>query len=167
MGIDYGNGRTNIDHDTDIRYGVIPACDVCQTWSDASEAEYPEPEPQYDEDGEEIEPDMYCDDGCEPIAFNLDDGEYKASQTRDDGDIFILKSPYYTYAPFCSPCAPGACYLRNGDTDGDAKAYCFAPDWFDCYSDDEATGMYDDQRTACPYPVYRISDNVCIFTPKN
>jgi hypothetical protein len=28
-------------------------------------------------------------------------------------DVCVLKSPYFTYAQFCSPCVPGACNLDN------------------------------------------------------
>ncbi len=71
-------------------------------------------------------------------------GEYKATQSGDDSDIFILKSPYYTRAQFCSPCAPGACYLTNPCEDGE-RAYCFGHDWFD---DGKA-----------PYPVFLVADD--------
>ena len=81
--------------------------------------------------------------GDEPLGFALDDREYKATQDSE-GDIFILSSPYYTKAAFCSPCAPGACYLTSPCDDG-AKAYCFGHDWFD-------DGI-------APYPVYRVSDD--------
>jgi hypothetical protein len=79
--------------------------------------------------------------GDEPVCHILDDGEYKA---HDDshGDIFILKSPYYTRAAFCSPCAPGACHLRTPDPDGE-RAYCFGHDFFD-------------DGTA-PYPVFSVA----------
>jgi hypothetical protein len=90
--------------------------------------------------------------GDTPNAWILDDGEYKAT-CGDDGDIFILKSPYYTFAQFCSPCAPGAGYLRNPVKDG-PKTYCFAADWF------------DDSIEPCPYPVYRVDNNECVYTPK-
>lgn len=36
-GIDYGGGQTNIDHETGIRFGVIPANDVLQAWADSAE----------------------------------------------------------------------------------------------------------------------------------
>lgn len=63
-------------------------------------------------------------------------------QVASDGDIFVLKSPCYTYAQFCSPCAPGACYLTSPlDTPVEAnKCYCLPADWFD---DDKA-----------PYPIH-------------
>ncbi len=65
-------------------------------------------------------------------------------QVASDGDIFVLKSPVFTYAQFCSPCAPGACYLMSPlETPIEAnKCYCLPADWF---TDDKA-----------PYPVYSI-----------
>ena len=76
-------------------------------------------------DGEDAFPD-------ESNGSTLDDGEYKATEGQDS-DIFILKAPYFTYAQFCSPCAPGACYLRNElETPVDNnRAYCFGHDWFE------------------------------------
>jgi hypothetical protein len=70
--------------------------------------------------------DALCD---EPLAYNLDNGEYTATQ-GSDGDIFITKSPYFTRAQFCSPCAPGACYLTEPRDDGE-RAYCFDASWFE------------------------------------
>jgi hypothetical protein len=171
--IDYGRGLTNIDHETGIRYGVIHANEVCQAWADSSESDYGPPtcgkcgneaigiddpavpdldeDHEWDDDGRDYacahcqrtfdSEDAY---GCEPLAWTLDDGEYKATQGGDDCDIFILKSPFYTRAEFCSPCAPGACYLMSPDDDG-AKAYCFGHDWFE---DGKA-----------PYPVFRVADD--------
>lgn len=78
----------------------------------------------------------------EPLGHFYNAGGYEC--TGDETDIFILKSPYYTRAAYCSPCAPGACYLLNADDSGD-RAYCFGHDWFD---DNKA-----------PYPVYRASDD--------
>jgi len=68
-----------------------------------------------------------------------------ALQTDDDGDLWIIKSPYFTHAAFCSPCAPGACHLRNPLElpDPANKCYCLGHDWFD---DGKA-----------PYPVYSIA----------
>lgn len=85
---------------------------------------------------------------CEPLGYTLDDGEYLA--VGDNGDIFILKSPYYTHCQFCSPCAPGAGYIMNTVDDG-PKTYCFGHDWFD--------------DNIAPYPVYRVSDDTLV-TPE-
>jgi hypothetical protein len=224
-GIDYGCGTTNINHETGIRYGVIPQNDVLQSWADASEADYgqascsecgneavpidavpfdlddcralrTEPDHTYSSRTHDIlripskyrkacggktewhdhGRDFAClhcarsfdsDDayGEEPLGFYLDDSEYTA-WGDSEGDIFVTKSPYYTYGPFCSPCAPGAVYIRDGGEAG-AKAYCFAPDWFDYWRDDgvEPAGDYDGDATSCPYPVFRVADNVCVYRP--
>lgn len=183
-GIDYGLGQSNIDHETGIRFGVIPQGAVLQAWADSSEGYYGEPccpkcGNQADSpdkfgdsfaDGvpedyttERYETDdyvcVYCKHffggesafGDEPLSFVLDDGEYLA-ESDSSGDIFITKSPYYTRAQFCSPCAPGACYLENPCDNGE-RAYCFAADWFD---DEEP----------CPYPVYRVADDTLVYTPR-
>jgi len=39
-GIDYGLGQSNIDHSTGIRFGVIHAGEVGQSWYDDSEGQY-------------------------------------------------------------------------------------------------------------------------------
>jgi len=163
-GIDYGMGQTNVDHENGIRYGVIPVNDVVQAWADSSEADYgcEECESKLEFEAEQAElpedereefdtSECICD---EPRAFVLDDGEYLASQGGDDSDIFILKSPYYTYAAFCSPCAPGAGHLRNllSPEDG-VKTYCFGDDWFD-------------DEIPCPYTVYRVVDDAVVYQPK-
>lgn len=106
----------------------------------------------------------------EPLAFFIDDREYKAHHS-DDGDIFIEKAPYFTYAQFCSPCAPGAGYLmnpfvnewENSGTEqsgvmpaedypqdykykagcaGFPKVYCFGHDWY--------------ENGKAPYPVFSV-----------
>ena len=111
------------------------------------------------------EDDAYPDEAVG--GFNLDDGEYVAHQGHDDTDVFIIKSPYYTFGPFCSPCAPGAVYLASaeGNPEEGAKAYCFAPDWFVPNSESDVTGVYCDEKTSCPFAVFRVSDNVCVFSP--
>lgn len=173
-GIDYGMGQTNIDHNSGIRYGVIPLNEVCQAWCDSSEADYgnahcpkcgneaisyDETTPDTVDDFEQYRDrgcvDYYCDHckhtldssdcfGDEAIAHTYDAEGYKATQGQDDRDIFILLSPYYTKAEFCSPCAPGACYLLNHDEDGE-KCYCFGHDWY--------------ENRQAPYPVYNVSDD--------
>jgi transposase-like protein len=174
MSIDYGMGQTNIDHATGIRYGVISQNMVLQSWADSSEFDYGAPtcpkcgeeaidyQTAYvDETWEDNGQDYACPDcrytfdsdeaySDEPLAYVLDDGKYKAEQDSY-GDIFVTLSPYYTRADFCSPCAPGACHLENPTSKGE-KAYCFGPDWFD--------------DTPCPYPVYRVDNDECIYKPE-
>lgn len=160
-GIDCGGGQTNIDHATGIRFGVIPHHDVLQAWADSAEGYYGEaqcPDCEGPVEDSADDKDYRCE-SCdktfwgeevyseEALSWDLDNGEYKATQSGDDCDVFILRSPYYTRAQFCSPCAPGACYLLNPEEDG-AKAYCFGHDWFE-------TGK-------APYPVYRVSDDTLV-----
>lgn len=157
-GIDYGRiGNTNRNTETGIRYGVIHQGEVLQAWADSSEADYGDP--ACPECGETVTDDttggdFYCEhcerawyseDCCsdEPLEFTLDDGKYVCSQGGGDCDIFIIRSPYFTYCNLCSPCAPGAGYLvQTVPPDPDNRAYSFGHDWFE---DGKA-----------PYPVYSV-----------
>lgn len=114
------DGRiANYDEEQDIHYGVIPVNAVLQSWADCAEPITAEPEP-----GEEI------DEFDElPVVEWIYEGEgYALSQWADDYDIFIVKSPFFTYAEKCSPCAPNAGYIMN---EGTVKTYCLGHDWFD------------------------------------
>ena len=140
-GIDYGLGKTNIDPLTGIRYGIIPMNDLNEwAWESFEPVYGPESCPECSSDlvdGEDR--DYYCLE-CkkaywsdelfsDPLGWSLDDGEYKA-EYDEHGDIFLLESPYFTYAAFCSPCAPGAGHLRSITPNG-VRTYCFGNDWFD------------------------------------
>ncbi len=88
--------------------------------------------------------DMYeNNDGCAQMLYESDGLKI---QTDSGGDLWILASPFFTYAQFCSPCAPGACYLKNAlETPSDSnRAYCLPADWFD-------------DESPCPYPVYSVA----------
>ena len=168
-----GSQPVNQDTDTGIRYGVIPFHSVMQAWCDDSEPQYGEPDssdcccPNCGATMESENPiawnnTLHCDecgefelefpDCMEPSSFTYDSEGYQCEQIGEV-DIFISKSPYYTHAKHCSPCAPGACYLLSPcDTDG-PKAYCFGADWFDSYN-------------PCPYPVYRVSDGSLVYSPE-
>ena len=79
----------------------------------------------------------------DPISSFYKKEGYVAEQGFDDHDIFIMKSPFYTYSQFCSPCAPGAGYLLNWmDKDSGIKTYCLGHDWFE----EKETGKWID----CP-----------------
>ena len=134
MGIDYGRGITNIDTKTGIRYGVISMNEVTQAWCDSSEGVYLPIEVEENE-------------SVDPIAHQVDDGEYFATQDYDDTDIFIERSPFFTECGFCSPCAPGAGYLMTRADD--CKAYCFSHDWF--------------ESGKAPYRVFKVSDGSEVF----
>ena len=169
VGIDYGLGRANVDKETGIRYGVISQNSVLQAWADSSEPQYGEPTcgkcgnecveitdasvPDLDtvEDWEQDGHDYACvackrtfwsDEafGDEPLGYSYTGEGYELTDCLDT-DIFVLKSPYYTFAQFCSPCVPGAGNLDNAMSDG-IKTYCLGHDWF------------EDQKA--PYPVYSV-----------
>lgn len=160
-GIDYGFGRTNIDHETGFRFGVISQQLVLQAWADSSEPEYPCGEcDAWDGDNDCCGDDFY---DCEPIAHNYNAEGYKATCSQD-GDIFVIQSPYFTYAQLCSPCAPGACYLATPidhiDHESrrvlvDNKCYCFGPDWF------------DNDYEPCPYPVWEVATGKLVYEPSS
>ena len=169
-GIDYGSfAQSNRDKDTGIHFGVIPSREVGQSWYDSAEADYGDPAcPQC---GNEVSADIPDDDtltpyhayschdyvclscrtiydsadvyGDEPIGHTFTDDDYELSE-GSDGDIFVIRSPFYTRAQFCSPCAPGAGYLLNPCESG-PKTYALGHDWFE-------------DQTA-PYRVFRVSDD--------
>jgi len=128
MGIDYGFGQTNIDHENKIRYGVISMYDVMQAWSDSSEPYYP------CEDCEFEMGDDDCSEAiCEPVGFYYDEEGYKISQCLDT-DLMITKSPFFTAGNYCSPCVPGAINLNDRNDEiakNDGIAYCLGHDWFE------------------------------------
>jgi hypothetical protein len=141
-GIDYsGGGNVNRDAETGIHYGVISQNEVLQAWADSSEARFPCEDCEHNVDNEG------CDDcmDCEPLEYTYDDEGYVCQQSADDPDIFIIKSPYYTFCGYCSPCAPGTGYIMSTREEG-IKAYCFGHDWF------------DDEKA--PYPVYDVKTNL-------
>lgn len=159
-GIDYGMGRTNIDGETGIRYGVIHQNTVGQAWDERGEPIYPEP--ACPDCGEEVADDLpdgvegkgddrWCPkceavrsyDECladDPIGYQyLGDG-YKLVDCLGT-NVMVLKSPFYTLAKFCSPCVPGAGDLDEPDEDG-VKSYCLGHEWF--------------EEDSAPYPVYSV-----------
>ena len=182
-GIDYGLGRTNIDTKTGIRFGVISVNDLTQWVWDHVESDYGEPTcpkcgnklVKYHEwkhrkfasyrsyscaewscthcktyhDGESA----YSD---EPLGHYFDDGKTKF-WIDSHNDVMVMKSPYYTRAQFCSPCAPGACYLTNPMDNGE-KCYCLDTEWFD-QDDGECS-------RPCPYPIWRVDNDELIYKPK-
>ncbi len=180
-GIDYGSGRTNIDAKTGIRYGVISQNSVSQALGDSDlDYVYPGPNcPKCGRDAigalQHVASDnaqagyehlggchdWQCDDckvtfdsqdayGEEWTYWQYCDDGYELSDCLDSG-VIVTKSPYYTFAPYCSPCVPGACDLDSACDDG-SKAYCLGHDWFE-------------EREA-PYPVYSVATGEQIFPAK-
>lgn len=79
----------------------------------------------------------------EPLGHYLDSESEKITLDSSN-DVWVIKSPYFTYAQFCSPCAPGACHLGSPLAEPcEANAcYCLGHSWF---SDNKA-----------PYTVYAV-----------
>lgn len=162
-------------------YGA-PCCPKCGNEAiDLNSEDVPETIPDLDDSPEDWENDgvdyaceccKYSFDSCEaygdePMGYYVDTDELKAYQTQDDCDIFITHSEYYTRAQYCSPCAPGAGYLRNPCDDG-PRVFCLPPDWFETWEDEHAprkTGEYCGSATSCPYPVWRVADDELVFVP--
>jgi hypothetical protein len=170
-GIDYGAGTTNVGKGG-IRFGVIPmhalspyahedfegdygpaTCGQCGNpaveYDDERHGEYPEIRGCSDFACETCERVISSDDayGDEPIGSHHDADGIKA-ELHSDGDVFVLESPYYTHAQYCSPCAPGACYLLSPTDKGGPRCYCLPHDWF--------------EGGKAPYPVWRILDGTLV-----
>jgi ribosomal protein L37AE/L43A len=154
LGIDWGNGTTNLDPKTGIRFGVISTNEISSTWFDCVEDVYAPPHCSHcgSQIPQEIKDNVFCCDQdeknrtcphCEKVLEEKDfyeeepigccfikDG-YRAYQDfNGTTDIFIEESPYYTLCGYCSPCAPGAGYIMQQEEDG-IRAYCFGHDFFE------------------------------------
>lgn len=171
-GIDYsGPGSTvNRDEETGIRYGMICQHSIEQEainaiYENGEDLGFAEMQQQAKDElaraiasalepyGEVSDPDELAaeiiDNSVEwgdaqeagPFAW-LEDGY--SVQTTSDNNLWVFKSPYYTYAQFCSPCVPGAGNLDTFCADG-PRTYCLGHDWF--------------EGGKAPYPVYLVSDD--------
>jgi hypothetical protein len=151
-GINYsGDMTTNRDTETGIRYGVIRQNQVDHgVFFESAEPAYPEPEVECPCCGatrvpRELDADMCCPCGwdltealerageyLESVGMTLTTPEYQA-HSDEVGDIFITRSPYFTFAQFCSPCCPGACHLENplDEEFMDNRCYCFGHEFFE------------------------------------
>jgi hypothetical protein len=83
----------------------------------------------------------------EMLGWASDDGDYSLTDCLDS-DVFILRSPFYTFAQYCSPCVPGAGNLDNPCPDG-PKTYCMGHDWF--------------EDGVAPYPVYEVATGLPVI----
>lgn len=81
-----------------------------------------------------------------------DEKEDLIARTTSDGEVFVIKSKFYTHCQFCSPCVPGAGNL-DVPVAGGPKTYCFGPDWFD-------------KENPCPYPIYEVATGELVYSPK-
>jgi len=155
-GIDYSMGSANLDKENGIHYGVISQHSIMGEAMDSFEYDYLISCPHCGEDKEDklkemrngkykclsckkaIEPDNLTSD--EPAGFHYENEGYQIIDCLDT-DLMILKSPYYTFAQFCSPCVPGAGNLDTPIKDG-VKTYALGHDWF--------------ENEKAPYPLYDV-----------
>lgn len=175
-GIDYGMGTTNVDMANGIRYGIISQNSLSH-WSmddvftqgddlgyeamidEVKDSIKSAIERIIEEAGGSIDGDLDVDGFMEDVSFDNYESDGPRSyfednvhvQTTSNNELFVFKSPYYTFAQFCSPCVPGAGNLDTPCDDG-PKTYCLHQDWFD-------------SERPCPYPVYRVDTDECIYTP--
>lgn len=171
-GIDYGLGQSNIDRETGIRFGVIAQNSIMPEAIDEFEQDYGEPTcpecgnkaldasnktlPAESENWDNTDSWGCNDYACphcehfldssvcfseESVGFTYQMDGYQLTNCLDS-DIFILKSKFYTFAQFCSPCVPGAGNLDNYMPDG-VKTYCLGHDWF--------------EDSKAPYPIYSVA----------
>lgn len=158
-GIDYSNGQSNFDTDTGIHFGVIHQNKCASHIWDDLEGVYVTRCPHCGtelgdgfDNGDEYENGTNCPHcekeigdgeqyGEEADYYKFDDGKLVVT-VDDSGDLWVLKSPFYSLSQYCSPCAPGAGYLSNPCKEG-IKTYCLPVEWFDDYS-------------PCPYPIFDV-----------
>jgi hypothetical protein len=168
-GIDYGMGLSNVDMSNGIRYGVISSHSVSfEALDESLEPVYLAhcpmcgmlAVPSTDTSDDDTD-DWYCPacdmhhsdeavygDCAEPDYSQSTDTDYDLADCLDS-DIMVTRSPYYTYAAFCSPCVPGAGNLDTELPIGiGIKTYCLGHDFFE---DGKA-----------PYTVYSVATNAVV-----
>lgn len=110
-GIDYGLGKSNIDTNTGIRYGVINLNSCNPDFLSEFTPYYGDEIIVGDNGYEEIE----C---YEPYSWSYDKDGIKAEFSADSSTMFVFASPIIVTTQFCSPCYPGAgnldCLCDNG-----------------------------------------------------
>jgi len=185
------NSVTNLDTATGIRYGVISQHSVSpdaldDIWRKGKDLAYAgalaehllemrsefisDPAndlEDFDEDSVTQDfADRYSSDGGLSDILYESDG-YKLTGCLST-DLFVLKSPFYTYAQFCSPCVPGAGNLDSffqseenqeskdgtefaaeAEANGFPRVYCLGHDWF--------------ESGVAPYGVFSVETGKAVF----
>ena len=132
---------TNYDEETRIHYGVIHCQHVIEMWMEKSIDVYENEKCK--ECGKEIVPfSSTCEnckaeieedvwEGIEPIGHEYWNGKYLMT-AGDNMDVFVIKSPYYTWCRPCSSCTPNAGYIIDQTEEGEGiKTYCPGPRWYE------------------------------------
>lgn len=146
----------NTDPKTGIRYGVIPLHDLdpwfaYEEFYDNSENlaikeieleidELFEPIKEFAKErglDKETEIEKLKESIAEEMFENWDESEDSRLYEHDGYkielityDLFIAKSPYVTFGPLCSPCAPNAVYIADADGKYGYMAYCLPDEFF-------------------------------------
>ena len=138
------NSIPNYDANTGIHYGVIPAHVMGEAWYEESQPHYTPtcgycgtPEPTMNDDdtatcvndncGQTFPQDQAY--GDEPDSIAYEDSEYEMVQDSM-GDVFVIRSPFFTFCRECSPCAPNAGYITGQTFNSTGlKTYCPGPEW--------------------------------------
>lgn len=149
-GIDYSLGKANYDIETGISYGLIDVRSLTEwIWEYIMPVYLPYCPHCYNELPISFEDDTECpdckvliEDGqqysdfAEPSYLEYKNDEYHLYMSSDSQEVWIFKSPYFTYAQYCSPCMPGAGNLdvpmdERGQLEQlGAKTYCLDKTWF-------------------------------------
>src|SRR6266576_680504 len=138
-GIDYSLGQSNVNKETGIHFGVISQNSINLDCTGSFEYDYGKPtcgqcgnpaiesSDAPDEDWNEgkdyacltCKRTFWSDDAFseEPLGWSYKEDGYSLGDCLDN-DIFVFKSPYFTFAQFCSPCVPGAGNLDTYCEDG-------------------------------------------------
>lgn len=173
-GIDYGRGLSNIDRETGIRFGIVSANEMGEGFWDDVEPEYDPSCPSCGNDLTEKQVDSlerrakdhggrfkatcpHCRKLISPDDITPDEPSRNVLRSGDiegfvdsHNDVWITKSPFYTYGTFCSPCAPGAVSIGTKYNDNDTdlpRAYCLPYSW------------YDERTPLKPGTVFRVKDD--------
>ena len=155
-GIDYSLGRSN-RNESGFCFGVISQNSVASWIFDYQEFDFgtpqeaiacPECGKEYTakawgetiscECGESFDADLR--DFAEPVGWSAEFDGYRLCDCLQN-DIFVLQSPYFTHAQFCSRCVPGAGNLDSPCESG-PKTLCLGHDFF--------------ESGVAPYPVFSV-----------
>lgn len=159
IGIDYSRGQSNFDRDTGIHYGIISLHSLDADILNYFEPYYGEPTcPECGKTAQEYDNEKhlawksyrhdrcadyaceYCERvlssdhvyGDDPVGHDFADDNYHL-YLNCQNDVWVFKSPFFTYAQFCSPCAPGAGHLNNQRSadSGAPRTYCLDHSFFE------------------------------------
>ena len=97
-------------------------------------------------------------------VYLYDHDGYTIEYHSYDNSLIILKSPYYTYCRYASPCFPNGAYLPDAIDRNDNYNFnnlLESDQICKCYALDES--FYDDEYAPMPQvTIYKVSDNTSI-----